>query len=83
MSDTFLFFFLLRLQGVTVVNLKEHLKRECSGVGRWNISVINTAYYVSTVSKMSPTWQLRKDLKTYIMVCNNLGGNLKNLYSSV
>lgn len=62
--------FLLRLQGVIAVNLKALLKSEFSGVGRWNISVTNTAYYVSTVSKMSPTWRPKKDLKTSIMVCN-------------
>lgn len=61
--------FLLRLRGVTAVNLKALWKSECSGVAKWNTSVINTAYYVSTVSKMSPTWQPKKDLKTYIMVC--------------
>lgn len=61
--------FLLRLRGVTAVNPKAPLKSECSGVGRWNISVTNTAYYVSTVNKMSPIWQPKKDPKTYIMVC--------------
>lgn len=69
-SGTFLF--LLRLQGVTVVNLKELLKSVCSGVGKWSISVTSIAYCASTASRMSLTWRLRKDLKTCITVCHNL-----------
>lgn len=70
-------FLFLRLQGAIVANPKEPWRSECSGAGKWNISATSTAYCVSTVSRMSLTWQLRKDLKIYITVCNNLGAHLQ------
>lgn len=58
-------FFALRLLDVTVVSLKEISKRRCSGVEKWNTSVISTVCSVSTVNKMNQIWQPKKDLRTY------------------